>query len=438
MTTITLDAIQQAAVQQAMDHPVSIITGGPGTGKTTIILELLRCLLADPAATALCAPTGKAARRIGEQVPGYETYTIHRLLGFYPAERKNKYRGFTYNRDNHLPVELLVVDETSMMDTELGAALFDALRPGTRVVLVGDADQLPPVGPGNVLGDLILSKCIPTVFLENIYRQGEGSGICSNAARICRGEMPEFSEDSVDFFFHPAATASDAADVVEKLMIRIEGASGTCHCGLEIDRHGESENHAPVPMVDYSPKDIQVLSPQHNLDCGTDALNTRLQALLNPPAPYSREWTVGSGDGKRVLREGDRVMHCRNNYKLDVFNGETGEVVSIVGDRSAARLSVAYDDRTVEYTRAQARELFLCYACTVHKSQGSEYPVVIVVVHSSHSYMLGRTLLYTAVTRGKRLVYLVGNRKGLRRAVRNTAANQRYTGLQERLQEAMG
>ena len=414
MTTITLDAIQRAAVQQALDHPVSIITGGPGTGKTTIILELLRRLGADPAATALCAPTGKAARRIGEQVPGYETYTIHRLLGFYPAERKNKYRGFTYNRDNHLPVELLVVDETSMMDTELGAALFDALRPGTRVVLVGDADQLPPVGPGNVLGDLILSKCIPTVFLENIYRQGEGSGICSNAARICRGEMPEFSEDSVDFFFRSAATASAAAEQVEELMQDI------------------------VKFGNYSPRDIQVLSPQHNLDCGTDALNTRLQALLNPPAPYSREWTVGSGDGKRVLREGDRVMHCRNNYKLDVFNGETGEVVSIVGDRSAARLSVAYDDRTVEYTRAQARELFLCYACTVHKSQGSEYPVVIVVVHSSHSYMLGRTLLYTAVTRGKRLVYLVGNRKGLRRAVRNTAANQRYTGLQERLQEAMG
>ena len=414
MTTITLDAIQRAAVQQALDHPVSIITGGPGTGKTTIILELLRRLGADPAATALCAPTGKAARRIGEQVPGYETYTIHRLLGFYPAERKNKYRGFTYNRDNHLPVELLVVDETSMMDTELAAALFDALRPGTRVVLVGDADQLPPVGPGNVLGDLILSKCIPTVFLENIYRQGEGSNICKNARRICQGEMPEFPEDCCDFFFRSAATASAAAEQVEELMQDI------------------------VKFGNYSPRDIQVLSPQHNLDCGTDELNTRLQALLNPPAPYSREWTVGSGDGKRVLREGDRVMHCRNNYKLDVFNGETGEVISIVGDRSATRLSVAYDDRTVEYTRAQARELFLCYACTVHKSQGSEYPVVIVVVHSSHSYMLGRTLLYTAVTRGKRLVYLVGNRKGLRRAVRNTAANQRYTGLQERLQEAMG
>jgi exodeoxyribonuclease V alpha subunit len=397
--TLQLDPTQQRAVEMALEHRVSIITGGPGTGKTTIVKAILSEL--GDVEVALCAPTGKAARRLEEQVnkdrgPGQERWlvsTIHRLLAFNPAEG-----GFTFCAGFPLPQQVVIIDESSMVDVELAAALLDAVSDGARVVFVGDADQLPSVGPGSLLRDLVASEQIPVTRLTTIHRQQSESAIPYAARAVLAGELPE---PGVDVLW------TEREDPAEVAALVVDTA-------------------AQLPLArKLARSDVQVLCPQRTTPIGVNALNERLQELLNPAAAGRPEWKVGGG----TLREGDRVMHVKNNYRLGVMNGEIGEITA-AGDE----LVVDFGDRTVDYSRGAASELTLCYATTIHKSQGSEYPAVIVPVHTSNSYMLSRALLYTAITRGKQLVWLVGNRKGLKRAVRNAETAKRYSALASRLQ----
>jgi exodeoxyribonuclease V alpha subunit len=326
---------------------------------------------------------------------GRPARTVHRLLQWGSD-------GFVHGPSQRLPYKTVIVDETSMLDTTLAAALLDAVRDDSHVLFVGDVDQLPSVGPGAVLQGLISSQCVPTVRLETLYRQSEQSWIAANARRIRDGEMPVVAEDSEDFFWSERAMADDVADAIVELAVD--------------KRHGGQ----------LEVREVQVLCPQRSKTvCGAAALNERLQAAINPPGKHKQQWE--SGD--RILRNGDRVMHIKNNYDLSVMNGEIGKICNV----SPNTLDVDYDDRVVEYSRTDAFDLTLSYATTIHKSQGSEYPVVIVPVHSCNSYMLSRALLYTAVTRGKDAVYLVGNQKGLQRAVKNKRAMQRHTALDEKL-----
>jgi len=385
-----LDPTQQLAVEAAHASQVSIITGGPGVGKTTVCRQLLDSLDLPAHHIALCAPTGKAARRLEEQTDRAAS-TVHRLLGWNPIAE-----GFEHDASNPLPHRFVVIDEASMLDVELAAALLSAVQDDARIVFVGDVDQLPSVGPGNVLHDLIESKVVPTTRLETIHRQAADSAIPWVARAVRDGEMPEI-DGAPDVDFIGRDTVTDVAETIEDL--------------------------ARAWTDDEPP---QILSPQRTTAAGVTALNERLQEALNPARQGVREIKAGG----QVIREGDRVMHVRNNYTLGVMNGEIGEVISIVeGD-----VGVDFGDRIVAYeTAGQRGELRLCYATTIHKSQGSEYGCVVVVVHSAHSFMLSRSLLYTAITRGKERVVLVGNRKGLRRAVKNGSVKERWTGLQRRM-----
>jgi exodeoxyribonuclease V alpha subunit len=404
---MNLDPIQAQAISTALANPLSIITGGPGTGKTTVCQELLRQAAVPMDQVALAAPTGKAARRLQEQTH-YPAKTIHRLLEYSPFTE-----GFTRDRNNPLDCHLLVVDESSMVDVELAAALLEAVAPprsgrpgpcwwrGCRVVLVGDADQLPSVGPGNVLRDLIASGTVPTTRLERIYRQGEGSLICQNAAAVLAGRLPDFPEEAADMFWIDCPEAENIPQVVEELL-----------------RDRLLANHG------IHPSDAQVLSPQRSTAAGVEALNAHLQSAINPPAQLKSE--------AQGFRQGDRVMHIRNNYKLERMNGEVGEIRHIIVPGGPV-ITVDFGDGFTDYQGADVADLRLCYATTIHKAQGSEYPAVIAIVHSSMSYMLSRTLLYTAITRGKRAVYLVGNKVGLRRAVKNNKTVARNTALKELL-----
>jgi len=390
---MNLDQTQQRAVDMAITKRVSVITGGPGTGKTTIIKTVLE-KLGDRSEIAICAPTGKAARRLYEQT-GHPASTIHRLLAY--GEN-----GFTFDYENRLPYSTVIVDEASMVDIELGASLLSAVTDNTRLVWVGDADQLPSVGPGNLLRDLIASGQIPVTRLTEIYRQRSDSVIPHNAAAINRGKLPE---PGPQFYIEDIDDAKDVADRIVELISK------------EIpQKHG------------FTPSDTQLLCPQRNGPVGVNLLNERLQEQINPSCDQTREWTIS----KKVLREDDRVMHVKNNYNLKVMNGEIGKIDAIYDDV----LQVNFGDHCVEYNKSDARQLVLCYATTIHKSQGSEYPAVVIPVHSTNSYMLSRSLLYTAVTRGKQLVWLVGNRKGLQRAVRNATEAKRYSELANLLRNA--
>lgn len=377
-----LDDVQSGAVDLAARALVVVITGGPGTGKTTVCRSIVARWMSDSpgASIALCAPTGKASRRLSEQT-GRDAHTIHRLLGAGPT-------GF---RGMQLPYTHYIIDEASMLDVELAAQLMRVIAPGSHVVLVGDVDQLPPVGPGNVLSDLISCRHVHTVRLSQIYRQNEHSHISSNASLVITGKRPVTDDPlSNDFAWVPVDGASDVVASVVGLARRHEG------------------------------EDVQVLCPQRTGTCGVEALNAALRDAINPSRGSLEVRSAGT-----AYRAGDRVMHVKNNYNLSVVNGEVGCVTSI----RDGGMSVYYGDRTVDYTTSDASELRHCYATTIHKSQGSEYSIVIVVVHSSHSYMLSRRLLYTAITRGKTMVYLVGDDKGLRRAVRNADDSRRNTGL---------
>lgn len=401
-TGLRLTAQQQAAVRTALTERVTVMTGGPGTGKTTCTLAIIRLLDAARRSYVLASPTGRAAKRLGEAT-GREAKTIHRLLEWSPGGAG----GFTFqrNEENPLDVDMVIVDEASMLDLLLTNHLLKAIPPGAHLLLVGDIDQLPPVGAGNVLRDVIDSDAAAVVRLDVIFRQAAGSFIIENAHRINRGQMPEWRpEQSQDFFLFQTDDPERAAElVVEIVQERIPRKFG-------------------IPA-----REIQVLSPMHRGAVGVAALNERLQAALNPPAAGKPERRIGG----RIFRLGDRVMQMRNNYDKDVFNGDLGQITAL--DLVEQTLSVRIDERTVPYDFLELDELVHAYAVSVHKSQGSEFPAVVVPITTQHYMMLQRNLLYTAVTRARKLVVLVGAPRAVAIAVNNNRIADRYSALAERL-----
>ncbi len=404
-----LEGGQRDAVTRTLQTGVLVVTGGPGTGKTTIIRGVLAAMARDRPRLALAAPTGRAARRLAEAT-GAEAKTLHRLLEFEPRSGR-----FLRNAETPLEADLIIVDEVSMMEVSLAAALFDATPLGARVLLVGDADQLPSVGPGAVLDDLIQSRCVPVVALDRIYRQGEGSQIALNAYRVRNGELPQSSPRNADgdFFLVPREQPDDILAGV-----------------LEIVQHR-------LPQRGFEPiRDIQVLAPMHRGPLGTQALNEALREALNP---YGEQ--LGNG-----LRVGDKVQQLKNDYDLEVFNGDIGVVVGRgqghadnrqPGLPLASTVQIRFGERLVDVEGSALDNLQLAYAVTVHKSQGSEYPAVVLPLHPGHHIMLQRNLLYTALTRGRRFVVLVGPLRAIERAVQNDAPIHRHTRLRLALQRAM-
>jgi exodeoxyribonuclease V alpha subunit len=396
---------QREAVQLAYNQKVSILTGGPGTGKTTSLRALLMVLRKRNIQVALAAPTGRAAKRLTEATGslGFEAKTLHRLLDYAPHDNT-----FARNEENPLPYQFVIVDEVSMVDILLFYHLLKALSPDAHLLLVGDADQLPPVGPGNVLRDLLRSEAIPTVRLTELFRQARQSQIVVNAHRINAGQMPSLKrEEATDFFFvqedDPVRAQHLVLDFVQRRIPR--------HYGLN-------------PMTD-----IQVLSPMYRGPVGVNSLNEELQARLNPDAPASLEW------GDKVFRVGDKVMQQRNDYDKGVFNGDVGWIRSIQKENSTIKVEFLEEagQLLVAYEFHELDELTLAYAVTVHKSQGSEYPAIVVPLVREHYMLLQRNLLYTAITRAKRLCVLVGQPRALEVAVRNDRVALRNTGLAERL-----
>jgi exodeoxyribonuclease V alpha subunit len=397
---LQLSERQQEGVLTALTQPVCVITGGPGTGKTTSMRALIRALQAKNKRIVLAAPTGRAAKRLSEAT-GIEARTLHRLLQIKPGGKPQ------FDQDNTLPADMVIVDETSMLDTLLMNTLLKAIATGAHLLLVGDADQLPSVGAGNVLADIIASGLAPVVRLDRIFRQSETSAIVTNAHRINNGEMPLTGGAIADFFHFVEDDAEKASTLVVDVVTRRIPA----RFGLQ-------------------PSEVQVLSPMHNGKCGVAYLNEALQAALNPP----REGRPEKPFGNRVFRVGDKVLQTRNNYDKDVFNGDAGVVQAI--DSEDQVLRVALDDgRAAEYDFTELDQLALAYAISIHKSQGSEYPAVVIPLVMGHYMMLARKLIYTAVTRAKRLVVVVGSRKALAMAVKDAGAARagRYTGLAARL-----
>ncbi len=397
---LTLNEGQRQAVRTALTHKVTVLTGGPGTGKTTAVRTIIRLLEAKKFSYVLAAPTGRAAKRLAEAT-GREAKTIHRLLEFKPQERFP----FKRNEENPIAADMVVVDEASMLDLLLTNHLLKAVHPESHLLLVGDVDQLPSVGAGNVLGDLIESGAAAVVRLREIFRQAEGSLIVVNAHRINRGEMPLLPKNATDFFLFPAEDAEQAADLVVDLV----------------------QNRIPRRFGLDPLTDIQVLSPLHRGAAGVGELNRRLQAALNGPAAGKAEYRRGA----TLFRVGDRVMQTVNNYDKEVFNGDMGRIIAL--DPVNQVLSVQIDERPVEYEFSELDELVHAYAVSVHKSQGSEYRAVVVPVLTQHYLMLQRNLLYTAVTRAKELVVLVGSRRAIAIAVRNNRIAERHTALDVRL-----
>ncbi|MGC9395543.1 MAG: SF1B family DNA helicase RecD2 [Anaerolineae bacterium] len=391
---------QQTAVRMALTEKVSILTGGPGTGKTTITRSIIQLLQAKRCSVLLCAPTGRAAKRLSEAT-GLEAKTIHRLLEVKAAQ------GFQFARDqdNPLDADMIIVDETSMVDILLMNHLLKAVEAGSHLLLVGDVDQLPSVGAGNVLRDLIASDAIPITRLDTIFRQAEDSFIIVNAHRINRGEMPVCNGPARDFFLFRQDDAESAADMILDIVAR----------------------RIPAKFGYDAGSDIQVLSPMHRGAAGVSALNRRLQEKLNPPDTRKAESTHGS----RVFRVGDRVMQIRNDYDRQVFNGDMGHVVAL--DLEEHTLTVNFDGALVGYEFTQLDELVHAYAVSIHKSQGSEFPAVVVPILTQHYMMLQRNLLYTGITRAQSLVVLVGNQRAIAIAVHNDKIAQRNTRLAERL-----
>ncbi|MHB8629840.1 MAG: SF1B family DNA helicase RecD2 [Aggregatilineales bacterium] len=394
---IALTPQQQDAVREALLRKVSILTGGPGTGKTTSLRAVIHALEAAHARYALASPTGRAAKRLSEAT-GRPAQTIHRLLGFKPGI------GFLHDENAPLDVDMLVVDEASMLDLVLFYNVLKALMPDTHLLLVGDVDQLPSVGPGDVLHDLIRSQVVHITRLATIFRQAGGSLIIANAHRINKGEMPDLSNQGEDFFLFKAEDADTAADLLVDVV----------------------QNRIPKRFGLDPIDDIQVLAPMYRGSIGVGALNERLQAALNPAGSVAERLIGG-----RLFRVGDKVIQMRNNYDKEVFNGDLGRIHSI--DFTEQTLQVAIDERLVEYDWADASELTHAYAISVHRSQGSEYPAIVLPVMTQHYLLLQRNLLYTAVTRAKRLVVLVGTRKAIAIAVRNDKVMSRYSGLTWRL-----
>jgi exodeoxyribonuclease V alpha subunit len=401
----SLSPEQQAAIRAALSHPVSVLTGGPGTGKTTALKALIAALESAHKSYALASPTGRAAKRLAEAT-GRSASTIHRLLGFSPKE------GFKFNAEHPLPVDLLVIDEASMLELVLANHLLKAVQPGSHLLLVGDVDQLPSVGAGDVLRDVIASGIAPVTRLNTIFRQAAGSQIITNAHRINQGQMPIFPRPSEaegrseDFFLFPAETPEEAAHwVVEVVCRRIPA-----RFGLEPRRQ------------------VQVMAPMYRGPAGVTALNEALQANLNPASPRRPEKILFG----QVYRLGDKVMQTQNNYDKEVYNGDIGWISSL--DLIEHSLAVEFDGRVVAYDWSEADQIVLAYAVSVHKAQGSEFPAVVIPLLTAHYLMLQRNLLYTAITRARQLCVLVGSKRAIGIAVRNNQVARRYTALDWRLQ----
>nr|WP_092074300.1 ATP-dependent RecD-like DNA helicase [Dendrosporobacter quercicolus]NSL49204.1 ATP-dependent RecD-like DNA helicase [Dendrosporobacter quercicolus DSM 1736]SDM87575.1 exodeoxyribonuclease V alpha subunit [Dendrosporobacter quercicolus] len=401
---LVLGESQREAVISALAHGVLVLTGGPGTGKTTVVKGMLAVLEAQGFQILLAAPTGRAAKRLTEAT-GKEAVTVHRLLestgGGESAPR------FTRNEDEPLDADVIIIDEASMMDISLMNYFLRAVPDGCRVILVGDIDQLPAVGPGSVLKDIIRSLTIPLVRLTEVFRQAGESMIVQNAHRINRGMLPDYSA-SADFQFREIGDSAAVSRAIVALC-----RDGLAEEGFDVRR------------------EVQVLSPMHRLDCGVENLNKLLQEALNP-ASEDKPGLSGPGNSFRL---GDKVMQMRNNYEKNVFNGDIGFIVEL----EPGKLRVGYPDNAVWYEKNDLDELHLAYAMSVHKSQGSEYPVIVMPLIPGHHVMLQRNLLYTAVTRAKERVILLGSKAALHTAVANDRTKRRYSLLAERLRgEGLG
>ena len=424
-TGTVLDEMQKKAVQEAAGHGLLILTGGPGTGKTTTINAIIRYFEGEGAEIRLAAPTGRAAKRMTEAT-GYEAQTIHRLLelsGMPEDDREGQPIHFERNAENPLETDVIIIDEMSMVDIHLIHSLLMAVTAGTRLILVGDENQLPSVGPGNVLRDIIRSGQFPVVELKKIFRQASESDIVVNAHKINKGEQVEINNKSRDFFFLKRYDA----DIIIRVVIAL------------------IQEKLPK-YVEAKPFEIQVLTPMRKGLLGVERLNQILQRYLNPPDASKKEKEIGQG----LFREGDKVMQVRNNYQLEweirgrygipiekgvgVFNGDTGIIKTI--NEFAETAEVEFEDgRWAEYSFKQLDELELAYAVTIHKSQGSEYPAVIIPLLSGPRMLMNRNLLYTAVTRARKCVTVVGREETFRDMIRNEKQQRRYSSLDQRIQE---
>lgn len=405
---IHYESKQREAILTAANKGILILTGGPGTGKTTALNGILKLFELDGIDVALTAPTGRAAKRMSE-ITGKEAKTIHRLLEVEWDKHDRPY--FSRNARNPISAGAVIVDELSMVDISLFASLLDALPLGCRLIMVGDSDQLPAVGAGSVLHDLILSGVLPVVELKEVFRQAMKSRIVTNAHKIVSGQMPELHDKNNDFFFMKRNSAYDTAATVAEL------------CTVRLPK-----------AYSYSPiNDIQVLCPSRKGETGTVSLNKRLQAVINPPSPEKKELQSGS----RIFREGDKVMQIKNNYNIiwtkdseegtGVFNGDIGTVKKI--DKANGCLAVWFDDKEAVYSTDNLQELEHAYAITVHKSQGNEFNAVVIPVMGVVPQLCYRNLLYTAVTRAKKLMVMVGSEKQIRDMVENNTRSKRYSAL---------
>jgi exodeoxyribonuclease V alpha subunit len=391
--SVKLSAQQQDAVRSALMHKLCVLTGGPGTGKTTTLRAVIRALDVIKANYVLASPTGRAARRLSEAT-GQPASTIHRMLGY------SLDNGWMYDETNPLDADILIIDEASMLDLELFARLLDAMTEGMHLMLVGDVDQLPSVGAGNVLRDVIASGLAHVTTLDAIFRQASDSHVVLNAHRINKGEMPDLSNNSSDFFMFSEDAPADVAELLVDIV------------------HTRIPQKFGLHPVD----DIQVLAPMYKGDAGIHALNERLQAVLNPPG-QSVEHRIGG----HTFRVGDKVIQTRNNYDKDVYNGDIGRIIEI--DPVEQELVVNMDGRIVNYAWKETADLFHAFSISIHRSQGSEYPAVVIPLVPQFGRMLQRNLLYTAITRAKRLVVLVGSRRAIQTAVENDRVAERFSGL---------
>ena len=419
---LELDELQKNAVLECVKHGIMILSGGPGTGKTTTITTMIRYFDEEGMDILLAAPTGRAAKRMTEAT-GYEARTIHRMLEINGGMEDGSRARFERNGENPLEADVVIIDEMSMVDIYLFQSLLEAVSVGTRLILVGDVDQLPSVGPGQVLQDLIESKSFPTVMLKKIYRQAGESDIVMNAHRINMGQKIALNNKSKDFFFLPR----NDVQVIYKHMIQL--------ITEKLPRYVEAQ-----------PYDIQVLTPMRKGSLGVETLNEILQRYLNPADPSRKEHAAGD----RIFREGDKVMQIKNNYQLEweivsqygiridsgsgVFNGDIGTIRRIREESSTVQ--VEYDEhRLVEYTFSQLDEIELAYAITIHKSQGSEYPAVLLPLLSGPKMLMNRNLLYTAVTRARKCVTILGSQEVVDGMIENENQYHRYTGLGRRILE---
>ena len=398
---IQLAQKQKEAIKACLHHGVLVLTGGPGTGKTTVIKGILSILKAQGLKIRLAAPTGRAAKRLSETT-GQKALTIHRLLEANNlAQDDNLQLGFSKDIDDQLDADVIILDEVSMVDIVLMHHFLNAVPDGCRIILVGDTDQLPAVGPGSVLKDIIRSQKIPAIRLDEIFRQAQTSMIIQNAHIINAGRLPDLRKQYSDFVFYEL---NDDTSITQKIL----------------DLCTKDLPHEGFDVL----KDVQVLSPMHRFLCGVENLNLMLQEQLNPKKNQD-ELKYSS----QTFRVGDKVMHIRNNYQKNVFNGDIG----FIQDINNEKLTVDYFDHIVTYEKNELNELTLAYASSVHKSQGSEYKVIIIPLSTSHYIMLQRNLLYTAITRAKQKVIIIGSKKALMTAIQSNRTQKRYTLLAERL-----